>query len=256
MSDKKKGPGLSPWISGILDTLVGARLILRSNIPHRNRLAVILLDSAFETACRAYLKYKEKIKLDDAHKHRDNLMKATKAKLTGVEDGVWSSLDFFYNEIRCDFYHVSSGKTITDESIAEYKETVEFIVDKAFGINSAQIADSTLESILQKDNHGSSQVSSAGQPSLIDASDKTEKVLIAVANINPESVQQVNEYFKREGDSARLKQVDFSNILARNSGSKKLFFFNKSLRRWELSSLGRFKLKQIRGGEKENGQSV
>jgi hypothetical protein len=256
MSDERKGLGLPPWLSGIIDSLVGARLILRSGIPHKNRLAVILFDSAFETACRTFLKYKEKMRLDEAHKHRDNLMKLMKAKVKDVEEGVWSSLDFYYNEIRCDFYHVSAGKTITDESMAEYQETVEFVVDKAFGIKSTQIADSTLESILSIDNKSNALESSALHLSLTDTRDRIEKMLIVIASINPENVKQVNDYFKREGDSTRLKQKDFSNILARNSGSKKLFFFNKGLRRWELSGLGRFKMKQLEGGQTEDAQSI
>jgi hypothetical protein len=67
MSDALPKPStISPWLRGIIDTLVGARLISQSAIPHRNRLAVILFDSAFETSCRAYLTHKAKIKLSDS----------------------------------------------------------------------------------------------------------------------------------------------------------------------------------------------
>ena len=61
------GDAVSPWLRGIMDTLVGAELLRLSAIPHRNRLAVILIDSAFETACRSYLQHKAKIKLSDSH---------------------------------------------------------------------------------------------------------------------------------------------------------------------------------------------
>lgn len=254
MSDEKKGKRLPPWLSGIIDTLVGAGLLLRSDIPHRNRLAVILLDSAFETACRAFLKYKENIKLDNAHKHRDNLMKAVKSKLKGIDESVWSSLDFYYNEIRCDFYHESSGKTITDESVEEYQETVEFVIDNAFNIRSAEISDKELRLILSKQGKFDIDQSLPAKISLSTVKDKIDKVLIAVASVSPQNSRDVNVFFKHEGDAIRLKSQDFTNIVARNSGSKKLFYFDKTQKIWELSSLGRFKLKQIRGGETEDAR--
>jgi hypothetical protein len=87
-----------PWMAGIIDTLVGAEHLRRLTIPHRNRLAVILIDSAFETACRAYLKHVAHIKLQDSHRHRESLVKATKGKLKEVDKAVWGNIDFYYSE--------------------------------------------------------------------------------------------------------------------------------------------------------------
>jgi hypothetical protein len=86
---------LSPWIAGVVDTLVGARVILRTKIPHRNRLAVILMDTAFETACRAFLKHKMKITLSDAHRHRDHLVKAVRGNLRNIDNAVWDNIDYY-----------------------------------------------------------------------------------------------------------------------------------------------------------------
>ena len=122
-----------PWLRGIIDTLVGADLLCGSAIPHRNRLAVILIDSAFETACRAFLQHKAKIKLGEAHKHRDNLISTMKSKLSDVDADVWDNITFYYEEIRCDFYHESAGKTVTDTALLDYRDTVEFVIDTAFG---------------------------------------------------------------------------------------------------------------------------
>lgn len=248
MSEYKSGP----WLAGIVDTLVGANLIRQSTISHRNRLAVVLIDSAFETACRAYLRYKAKIKLTDAHRYRDNLIKTVKDKLKGVEAGVWDSIDYYYNEIRCDLYHDSAGKTITDVSLLEYKETVEFIIDTAFDIQTAMIV-----------NSGLSKVQS-GTPSVKDNSNidndiqwdklsgKVDKLLVAISEIHPKNTTDVNEFFKREGVPLRLLQTDFTNIVARNKGSKNFFYYNKELRQWELSGTGRFKVRQILQEEKND----
>ena len=125
---------IKPWLRGIIDTLVGAELLRGSAIPHRNRLAVILIDSGFETACRAFLQYKAKIKLSDSHKHRDALISTMKSKLPDIDANVWDNINYYYEEIRCDFYHESAGKTVIDTSLLDYRDTVEFVIDTAFGM--------------------------------------------------------------------------------------------------------------------------
>ena len=140
------GSERKPWLEGIIDTLVGARFLLQSAIPHKNRLAVILFDSAFETGCRTYLRNIAKVKLDEAHKHRDNLMKLVKAQLSAIDADVWSSLDYYYNEIRNDFYHVSASKTLTESAVLDYEETVQFILDRAFSTKTKDLVETRMKS--------------------------------------------------------------------------------------------------------------
>ncbi|NUQ83466.1 MAG: hypothetical protein HUU11_02025 [Anaerolineales bacterium] len=235
----------NPILRGIIDTMLGVELVRQSSIPHKNRLAVILIDSAFETACRGYLQHVAKVTLTDAHKHRDTLVKTIKSKLNTIDEQVWSDIDYYYTEIRCDFYHQSAGKTITDVTLLDYKETVEFVIDQAFGIKIDELVKSQ-NGIL---NEGQKSAADATfQTSVVPVSslqNRTDKVLVAVAELNPSDVEQVNDYFKKEGDALRLKQDEFINIVARNSGSKKLFYFDKSSKTWTLSGLGRFRISQI-----------
>ncbi len=121
----------SPWITGIVDTLVGVSLLRTSAISTKNRLVVILVDTAFETACRAFLKNNLKIKLDQNQSHRDNLVKAVRSKLPTIDEEVWNNIEYYYTDIRCDFYHLSAGKTLTDSDLLDYQETVEFVIDMA-----------------------------------------------------------------------------------------------------------------------------
>lgn len=241
MSEKK----IQPWVRGIIDTLVGAGVLLRCSIPHRNRLAVILIDSAFETASRAYLKHVLHIKLDDSHRHRDNLMKVIKAKLAEIDQDVWNSIDYYYNEIRCDFYHQSAGKTLTDEDLLDYKDTIEFVVNKAFDTRiqdhvTAEIDRLDAETLKTADTKVNE---TAIRPS--DVAEKINKVLVAVGYLHPQGVKEVNDYFKKEGESLRLKPDEFNGIVSRNRGSKRLFYYDRDAKRWELSGLGRFKLQQF-----------
>ena len=245
MKPTQSGSTAKLWMTGLRDTLVGAKMISTSQIPHRNRLAVILLDSAFETACRAYLRHIAKIQLEETHKHRDILLKTIKSKLTEIDNEVWETIDFYYQEIRNDFYHQTSMKTITDDSLFEYSEAVGFVIDVAFKVDSTQMVDSMIQLASTTNKSTSSSDSSNKSVLITSVPDRIHKVIVAIDILNPTSFLEVNDFFKREGDAAKLTKDDFTNIVARNSGSKRNFYFNKDLRRWELSSFGRFKLTQI-----------
>lgn len=234
-----------PWMAGIVDTFIGAELLRRSGIPHKNRLAVILIDSAFETACRAYLKHVAKIKLVENHRHRENIVKAVKGKLVEIDEDVWTSIDYYYTEIRCDFYHESAGKTITDVAVLDYRDAVEFVVDTALGttINSTVVAE--IDILVTPNEEASRGSEQTEQIQVTDLTDRVSKTLVAVANVKPTKVDQVNEFFRKEGDSLRLNSGDFGNIVARNSGSKKYFYHSKESKTWQLSALGKFKISQL-----------
>lgn len=238
---------------GVIDTLVGSELLRGSAIPHRNRLAVILIDSAFETACRAFLQHKAKIKLGESHKHRDNLISTMKSKLKEIDYGVWDNINFYYEEIRCDFYHQSAGKTITDIAVLDYRDTVEFVIDTAFETRVRPLVEQQLVAAQTMEAADDGIVDSAPTVHVADARDRTTKVLIAVATVAPRSVDEVNGYFKREGEALRLKPEEFTSILARNSGSKRLFYFDREARCWKLSKLGRKKLDAASQEEDANG---
>jgi hypothetical protein len=242
MTEEKR---TSPWIAGVVDTLVGARIILGTNIPHRNRLAVILMDTAFETACRAYLKHRKKIKLTDAHRNRDTLVKAVHGNLKEIDVAVWDSLNYYYEEIRNDLYHESAGKTITDASLLDYQDTVEFVIGRAFEVSVSPMVSAELEKLKISDAANAPDFGSVATPGLHGVSDRVDKVIVGVATAQPQNVNALNEFFKREGDSLRLKPAEFTNIVARNSGSKRFFYYSKEQKVWGLSSAGRFKLSQI-----------
>jgi hypothetical protein len=235
-----------PWLAGLVDSLLGARLLTESDIPHRNRLSILLLDSAFETTCKAFLRYVAKIPLDESHKHRENLVKATKAKLAGIDDIVWETIEFNYQEIRNDLYHQATSKTITDDSLMSYKEAIEFIIDNSFGVNSAQLVEAAAHKYLKRPtSDGNSEL----QPSpvlLAKIGDKVDKILCVVAETTPRSYSDVNDYLKRQGERLRLTSEEFNAITARNRGSKRLFYYNTDEKKWELSALGKFKYMQLR----------
>lgn len=241
------------WVEGVIDTLVGARQLRESPISHRNRLVVILLDSAFETACRAFLKYEKRIRLEECHRHRETLMKVVKDKLPDIDPEVWKNIDFYYEEIRCDLYHQSAAKTLTESSLADYQEVIFFVIDSAFNIKCAELVDAEYKK-LGLAGALSAETSGQGQEYIPWAKlpGRTDKVLAAVSRTHPKSVEDVNAFFKKEGASIRLDREEFTTILGRNSGSKKFFYFDRDAKRWNLSKAGEQKLEKVwTGGQNE-----
>jgi hypothetical protein len=235
-----------PWIAGIVDTLVGARVLMRTSIPHKNRLAVILIDSGFETTCRAYLQHVAKVKPTEAHRQRENVVKAVRGLLKSIDGDVWENINFYYTDIRNDLYHQTASKTITDVAMLDYLDAVEFVIDNAFGIGISQLVSDGLDQIDKRLEVEENQDSRApSYPNVRRVQGEVDKVLVAVAATLPKSVDDVNEYFKREGVSVRLKREAFTNIVARNSGSKKLFYYSKEEKAWKLSALGVFRLGEL-----------
>ena len=236
------GSERKPWLEGIIDTLVGARFLLQSAIPHKNRLAVILFDSAFETGCRTYLRNIAKVKLDEAHKHRENLMALAKAKLSGIDTDVWSSLDYYYDEIRNDFYHVSASKTLTESAVLDYEETVQFVLDKAFSVKMKDLVEMRIKSAAHPE---APILDSQREVNWAKALTRTERILAAVSAISPRRVDEVNSYFKKQGIPLRITANEFTNTVARNTGSRNFFFFDRDQKRWGLSALGKFRLASL-----------
>jgi hypothetical protein len=168
--------------------------------------------------------------------------------LTDIDSKVWDNIDYYYTEIRCDFYHQSAGKTLTDTDLLDYQETVEFVIDRAFGIRMADLVKAEIEAV---------QLAKATTPGgeaefsirFDEIRNDTDKILAGVSQVSPSSVVEINDFFRKQGINFKLKSDEFTNIVARNSGTKKFFFFNKQLRRWELSALGKFRLEKLVKGE-------
>jgi hypothetical protein len=227
-----------PYIHGIIDTLAGATLIRQFDVQHKNRLGVILLDSAFETACRAYLKYVAKIPLSDSHQQRHTLVKTIKSKLTDIDQDVWDKIDWYYTEIRCDFYHQSAGKTIIDTLYLDYKDIVEFVIDRALGIHSSKLVEEEIQRINEHHTNSNQEEVSEIEFDFQKNKEIVDRVLAAVHASTPQKVDDINAFFKKKGLNLKLTPADFNKIACVNSGSKKFFYHDKSDKTWKLSDLG------------------
>ena len=146
-----------------------------------------------------------------------------------------------------DFYHQSAGKTITDIQLLEYQEAIEFVISNAFSTRVDEMANNELQQLRKTAVPLIESGSTSPVIAVRDVGDKVSKILIAVATIHPKTVDEINDFFKKEGDSLRLKKNAFLNVVARNSGSKNLFYYDRQNRSWEISGTGKFKLSQLEG---------
>jgi hypothetical protein len=236
-----------PWLMGIVESLTAANLIRQSKLEYKNRFIVILLDSALEIAFRDFLKRVKKIKLVDAHKHRDNLISAVK-KNTSFDSEVWDLIDHYYEEIRCDFYHSSSDKTLSDKSLETYIELVEFVIDSLFKIKSRDYLRTPDEVMLT----AGKKETEADAIYLGDLKTDLEIFLFSINKYNPESLTELNEHLRREGARKKFTWKQFSNCVSTHYHH--LFFYDKSTKRWSLSVEGLRRLKQIKEERsKQNG---
>lgn len=135
-----------PWMRGIVDNLYAADLIGQTVLQNRNRIRLILLDTALEVAFKNYLQYELKDNITiDKKLTRQNLEKVMKSK-TKFQDDTWRSVEYFYG-IRCDLYHEHAGKTLMDSDINDFHKLVLYMVNFLFDIPS-QIWDIEPRSLL------------------------------------------------------------------------------------------------------------
>ena len=118
------------------------------------------------------------------------------------------------------------------------------MINTAFGIKAEDLVEAQLQAALasQPRTPGAAEDLQVPWHGL---SGRTERVLAAIAALRPRNVEEINELFKKQGIALRLSSGEFTGIVGRNSGTKKLFYFNRDQKRWELSGLGKFRLSAV-----------
>ena len=214
---------------GIADNLAAAKLLIDSTLEYRNRLALILLDSALEIAFREYLSHVKHIEIDpDAAKYRENLVKVVKRN-SKITENDWRRIDFFY-ELRCNCYHEGASLTISDTLIAEDYTLVSSTVDLLFDVTvSAHLPNQ--EDIIQKFVSGPAIALPISK-----AKSDLEEIVIALFDGPLKSPTEIADRLKQKGSRRRMSP---SKISSRMSDSNYRHFFYNGTDGWTLSDAGR-----------------
>jgi tetratricopeptide (TPR) repeat protein len=129
---------LKPWLVGLVGTLGGVVALQESAIPYRNRLALILIDTIFETASFVYLERRVGLKREVLGKladtrHRSRLFDTVKQSAT-VADAVWELIDECRQErnVRA---HEDPNKDIPSNYISDYLGAAITFVNGLFSLD-------------------------------------------------------------------------------------------------------------------------
>lgn len=133
-----------PWTRGAFESIQAVELISTKSFEQKNRIALIVLDSALETGLKDYLVFqsghtyteKDLNKIfDTINSSRRNVIKEVRQYImTGATyEKYWNKVEYYYKK-RCDFIHSTSTTFVSPIELDEYKKTVEFILAKLFGI--------------------------------------------------------------------------------------------------------------------------
>lgn len=127
-----------PWAEGLYEIVVAVDHISKSTLSQKNRIQLILLDSALEIGFKEYLVH------ESGGIYNDNSLAVLFSKRAQVQDEVekylrlgkdfWKRVDFYY-WIRCDFVHKRAEVGISDEQIGKYRSMVHRLFAKMFGLN-------------------------------------------------------------------------------------------------------------------------
>jgi len=128
-----------PWIVGAYESLQVAEMLAgKKTLQQRNRIALIVLDSALEIAFKDFLAHEAKQplgeqKLLDLFKDRESVHKEIeKTVLNGSQ--VWQRVRYYY-KLRCELVHKRASVSVSDADIANFRSVVEKLLSQLFGIN-------------------------------------------------------------------------------------------------------------------------
>ncbi len=137
---KKTAKNLIPWKQALIDAIkIAEGLMIKEKPQHKNRVAILILDSTVEISLRYYLIYvvadkgsKEQAKVT----HFEDLMKNVKGRSRnqGISDDTWNKISNLHRN-RDQLYHMAADMTVEDQSVLTFKEAVLDILGKLFDIS-------------------------------------------------------------------------------------------------------------------------
>jgi len=125
-----------PWSAGLLDSIIAVDLFVRpSTLTQKNRIALIVLDSALEIAYKEFLVNEKSIgtgKFGTIAGNRAAVQKEVLQHLS-IPLATVQKIDHYY-KLRCDLIHQRATPNVTDAQIEDYRKIVEQALHDMFGL--------------------------------------------------------------------------------------------------------------------------
>lgn len=138
-ANKKIGKS-KPWTVGLYESIAAAEIVYGKSFAHKNRIALIVLDSTLEIGLKEYLvaesggHYTDAQLLSLFNKRHLVINEVKKYILGGTKyDSMWSKVAHYYR-LRNKLIHQTASIKIDDEDILDYKKIVEKILSKLFSL--------------------------------------------------------------------------------------------------------------------------
>lgn len=127
-----------PWTKGLYEGVIAADLISKQHLDQRNRISLVVLDSTLEIAFKEYLVNDSGVTYNDARllalfRNRHDVHREIQKYVTLSAD-IWKKINHYYN-LRCELIHKRATAGITDPQLQDYRELVEHVLRKLYGLN-------------------------------------------------------------------------------------------------------------------------
>lgn len=130
-----------PWTIGLIEAMGILDVIEKQNIQTKNRIALVILDSNFEISLKEFIVSRKDLfpvtQYNDAaiaqlFKSRHNVIQTVTSKVT-LPASLLAKVSYYYL-LRNKLIHERATVGITDAQIADYKQVIERVLTKLFGI--------------------------------------------------------------------------------------------------------------------------
>jgi len=128
-----------PWTKGLYEGVIAADLIAKQRLEQKNRIALIVLDSTLEIAFKEFLAYEsgttysDKSLLETFRKRNDVHNEIKRYPKTRIKADTWKKIDHYYR-LRNKLVHERVTVGISDNEIEDFREVVESVLNKLFGL--------------------------------------------------------------------------------------------------------------------------
>jgi hypothetical protein len=126
-----------PWARGSYESIIAVDLIFKQNLIEKNRICLILLDSALEIGFKDYLVNESGKFYSDSDLLRifgkRHLVHQEIQPFITIDPPTWKRIKYFYG-LRCELIHKKTSANIIDDDIIEFRGIVENTLKKLFNL--------------------------------------------------------------------------------------------------------------------------
>jgi hypothetical protein len=125
-----------PWTVGLYESMIAVDLISKQDLEQKNRICLILLDSALEIAFKEFLVNESGEKYSDRRllalfENRETVQNEVRKFKTMTEE-TWKKIGHYYR-LRSKLVHERVSVSISDNELKDYRDIVQSVMTELFG---------------------------------------------------------------------------------------------------------------------------